>query len=155
MNELIIAVIVISGTVLIFNLAQFIYKKYPTPLLLPVTVATIIIIALLVLFNISYDTYMIGGKWIDLLLGPAVVALAYPLYENRHILKELALPLLTGTFIGACIGIMTGILFATFITEDEQLLYEIVAKSDTTPVAMDITITIGGEIGRASCRERV
>lgn len=144
MNEFFITIVVICSTVIIFKLAQLLYKKYPTPLLLPVTVATVVIIALLVLCNISYNTFMIGGKWIDLLLGPAVVALAYPLYENRHILKELALPLLTGTFIGACIGIMTGVLFATFITEDEQLLYAIVAKSVTTPVAMDITITLGG-----------
>lgn len=144
MNEWIIALLIIIFTTIIFKLAQRLYKKYPTPLFLPVLVATVIIIFLLVTFNISYETYMIGGKWIDLMLGPAVVALAYPLYENRHLLKKLVLPLVTGTFIGACAGISTGILFAKIITNDEELLHAIIAKSVTTPVAMDITISLGG-----------
>ncbi|MFC3883277.1 LrgB family protein [Bacillus songklensis] len=36
------------------------------------------------MFNIDYGAYMGGAKWINELLGPPVVVLAYPLY---HLLK--------------------------------------------------------------------
>src|SRR5699024_11994679 len=49
-------------------------------------------------------------KWIEAFLGPAVVALAYPLYQNRNVLKQLLLPILLGTFTGALTGIVSGVL---------------------------------------------
>lgn len=39
---------------------------------------------------------MIGGQWINQLLGPAVVALAYPLYKQRNVLVE-NLPAILGS----------------------------------------------------------
>lgn len=72
----------------IYLLMSMLYKRYRFPVLLPALTATFTVVVLLMGFHISYDTYMIGGEWINKLLGPAVVSLAYPLYKQRHVLWQ-------------------------------------------------------------------
>src|SRR5699024_10450314 len=92
-------------TIIAFQIAKWIYKRVYTPLLLPLTVATILIILFLIIFNIDFETYMLGGGWISELLGPAVVALAYPLYQLRDRLMELLFPLIIGSLVESFIGL--------------------------------------------------
>ncbi|WP_077329733.1 LrgB family protein [Virgibacillus siamensis] len=144
MNSVLIAVTAIVGTCIIYLIAFTIHQKVQHTFSIPVLTSTIAIIIVLVLFQASYDTYMTGGKWIDELLGPAVVALAYPLYLQRDILKAIFLPLLVGTFIGAVAGISSGILLTKAAGFDTLIINSIVSKSVTTPVAMVVSNTVGG-----------
>ncbi|MEI3611189.1 LrgB family protein [Pseudogracilibacillus sp. SO30301A] len=144
MNDFIIIALVIIGTIIAYLFAKWLYKRIYTPLLLPVAVATFVIIIFLIIFNISYDTYMIGGEWINAFLGPAVVALAFPLYQNREILKKLLAPLLVGSVVGSFIGVITGALLTKVLGFNEEMIYSITPKSVTTPVAMDISASLGG-----------
>src|SRR5699024_11558667 len=75
---------------------------------------------------------------------PAVVSLAYPLYENRNLLRRLAIPIVFGTFIGAIVGVATGVLLAKSLGFEETIIYSLTPKSVTTPVAMDISQTLSG-----------
>lgn len=134
----------IAGTIVAYIVGTWLYKKVYTPLLLPVAVATLLVILFLLATDTSYETYMQGAKWIDLFLGPAVVSLAYPLFQNRAILKELAFPIFCGTFIGAIVGITTGVFFADLLGYEEVIVYSLTPKSVTTPVAMEISETLSG-----------
>src|SRR5690625_4890744 len=144
MNECIIMLFGIIGTIIAYMIATWLYRRFHTTLLLPVAVATLFIVLFLVIFHIPYNTYMMGGEWINKFLGPAVVALAYPLYENRDTLKRFAIPMVIGTFSGAIIGVFTGVGIAILIGYDETVIYSIAPKSVTTPVAMDISTSLGG-----------
>lgn len=144
MNDFFTVFFVIIGTIAAYLIAKWIYKRMHTPLLLPVAVATLLIIIFLVAFDISYDTYMIGGEWINAFLGPAVVALAYPLYQNREVLKRSLLPLLAGTAVGSIVGVVTGVILSKAFGFHEEIIYSITPKSVTTPVAMDISNGLGG-----------
>lgn len=144
MNNIVITLLALGGTILAYFIAKWLYQRFYTPLLLPVFVATLLIVIVLIIFDVSYDTYMIGGDWIHMFLGPAVVALAYPLYQHRMILQQLALPMLAGTFIGAIVGVVSGGLMAKLAGFDEELIYSMVPKSVTTPVAMDISQSLNG-----------
>ncbi|HLR53275.1 MAG TPA: LrgB family protein [Pseudogracilibacillus sp.] len=139
-----ISLAAIIGTIAAYIVGTWLYKKVYTPLLLPVAVATLLVVLFLVVTNTSYETYMEGAKWIDLLLGPAVVSLAYPLYQNREILKDLAFPIFCGTFTGAIVGITTGVFLADLLGYEEVIVYSLTPKSVTTPVAMDISETLSG-----------
>ena len=57
---------------------------------------------------------MIGGNWINQLLGPAIVALAYPLYSQRNTLLQYISPILGGVIVGSIVGIVSGILLGNF-----------------------------------------
>lgn len=144
MFEVMVAIIAIIGTIVSYLIGRLIYQRFYTPLLLPISVATVIIIVVLLLGNISYDTYMIGGKWIHTFLGPAVVALAYPLYQHRDLLRQLAFPILLGNLVGVLVGIFSGYWLAKLVNIEGELLYSLIPKSVTTPVAMEISESIGG-----------
>lgn len=144
MVNMIIGLIAIIGTIASYMMARALYARHRILLFLPFYVALAIIIAVLVLGQIPYETYMIGGQWIHALLGPAVVALAYPLYEQRELLRRLAFPILLGSLVGALVGLFTGILLAKFVNLDDKLLFTLLPKSVTTPVAMDISESLGG-----------
>lgn len=134
----------IAGTILVYLLSRKVNKRFPNPFTIPVLTGTLILVAGLYIFRIPYETYNEGAKWINELLGPAVVALAYPLYKQWGMLKKNAVPILTGVCIGALIGVSSGLFFSKWVGIDEQIMYSLIPKSVTTPVAMDITLSIGG-----------
>lgn len=144
MVEYTIAFFAIVGTVFSYIIGRNVYNRFRTPLLLPISVATVLIIVVLLIGNITYEAYMVGAQWIHALLGPAVVSLAYPLYQHRALLKRLAFPILLGSFIGALIGIVTGLYLAKIANLEDELIYSLIPKSVTTPVAMDISESLGG-----------
>ncbi len=121
-----------------------VYVRFSYPILIPVLTTTIFVILLLLAFHISYDEYMIGGKWINSLLGPAVVALAYPLYKQREMLVKYSVPIIGGVFVGLFAGMISGLVFAEVFGIDRSLILSIIPKSITTPVAIQIATGLGG-----------
>src|SRR4051812_31563120 len=94
-------------TVIAFFVMTRLYKRFSYSFFIPVLTATVLIIIILVVLNIPYKSYMLGGQWINSLLGPAVVALAYPLYKQRHFLMTHIIPILGGVLIGAISGMVS------------------------------------------------
>ncbi|MBD8014948.1 LrgB family protein [Planococcus wigleyi] len=131
-------------TVSIYLLTNVLYLKYRKTLLNPVLASTAILALILVLGNIPYDTYMMGGSWIGTLLGPAVVALAIPLYKQRDLLFTNMLPILSGIAAGVVVGMASGVLFTQLFRFSEELILTVLPKSLTTPVAMQVASNLGG-----------
>ncbi|MEW9675557.1 LrgB family protein [Lentibacillus sp. L22] len=144
MINLFIGVAAIIGTLLIYLFSIKVHQRINFSFTAPVIIATFLIIVGLLVFKIPYETYMVGGDWINKLLGPAVVALAYPLYQQRDTLRQLIIPILGGTLTGAVVGVSTGILLAKWAGFDKLIIYSLGPKSVTTPVAMAIADSTGG-----------
>ncbi|WP_339995859.1 LrgB family protein [Priestia aryabhattai] len=144
MQEFFIAVFIIVATVALYLVMAKVYVRFSYPILIPVLTTTIFVILLLLAFHISYDEYMIGGKWINSLLGPAVVALAYPLYKQREMLVKYSVPIIGGVFVGLFAGMISGLVFAEVFGVDRSLILSIIPKSITTPVAIQIATGLGG-----------
>ncbi|MCT8137282.1 LrgB family protein [Anaerobacillus sp. CMMVII] len=131
-------------TLVIYYISKRFYLRFPTPLTIPLVIGTLLIIVLLTVSGIPYETYMVGGKWIEQLLGPAVVALAFPLYKHRQVLKTYMFPLCLGVSTGALLGVLTGVQLSRLFGIEDVLIYSILPKSVTTPVAMEVAATLGG-----------
>ncbi|WP_164670470.1 LrgB family protein [Virgibacillus doumboii] len=144
MTDILIAIAAIAGTVGIYLAAVYTYKKINSPFTIPVIISSLIIIVILLAFHIPYEAYMLGGEWINHLLGPAIVALAYPVYQRREILKKLLVPILCGTMIGSAVGVSTGVILAKWAGFDQLIIHSLAPKSVTTPVAMAIADSLGG-----------
>jgi putative effector of murein hydrolase len=142
--ESIIAISIVILTVIIYLLMTKLYAYFKYSFFMPLLTTSLVIIGLLLLFNIPYETYMIGGHWINQLLGPAIVALAYPLYSQRHTLLKYISPILGGVIVGSIVGIVSGILLGKLFAISKTMILSIVSKSITTPVAIQITAEIGG-----------
>jgi predicted murein hydrolase (TIGR00659 family) len=150
MNDVLTGLVMIIGTLVLYATSLPISKRYKTPLLQPILVVSFVIIVLLLLFDIPYETYRIGGKWIELLMGPAVVALAIPLYRHFDMLKRLVVPVLVGVTVGAVAGVLSGVLLAKVFGFDREIILAIIPKSVTTPVAVSLVETFEGPVSLAA-----
>ena len=121
-------------TLIVFFAARKLAARYKFPLLNPLLVAMVVIIPFLMLTGISYDSYFKGSEVLNDLLQPAVVALAYPLYEQLHQIRARWKSIITICFIGSVVAMVTGTSVAA----------SILPKSVTTPIAMAVGGSIGG-----------
>ena len=144
MSQALIAIFIITLTVILYLFMNKIYVRYSSPFLSPILTTVLMIIALLICFHIPYDTYLVGGKWINYLLGPAVVSLAYPLYNQRKILKKHLLPIVSGVTFGLFVGMISGSLLAFLFGVSKAMILSLLPKSITTPVAMEVSSELGG-----------
>lgn len=79
-------------TLVVYLLARVLASRFPSPLTTPVFLSTVTIIFILVCSGMSYEDYTPAKEIMTYLLGPATVALAIPLYHNRHVLLQRAMP---------------------------------------------------------------
>ena len=132
-------------TILAFLFASWVNRLAGrTPLLHPVVVGLLLIIGVLKLTDTSYDTYKEGAQFISFLLGPAVVALAIPLYDNLARVRSMLVPLLVACTVGALVAALTAIAVGIWLDLSMQTLLSLAPKSVTTPIAIGIADKIGG-----------
>lgn len=144
MNHTALALSMIALTVILYFLMNALYVRLRSPFLVPILTTTIAVIAVLLVFDVSYETYSIGGKWIDALLGPAIVSLCIPLYKQRDIIRKNLLPIFGGVLAGGVTGMLTGVVAARLAGFSTELLASILPKSITSPIAMQIAGELGG-----------
>ena len=141
-----IAILCFIGTFIGYILSKKLHQKYPYMLLAPGIFVPFIIMLLMVIFHISYDTYMIENKWIIWMLGPATIAFAIPIYEYRKVIKEHVLSISLGIVVGMIAGVISAFYLAKLFSFDQETTYSLMARSISTPFAMELTSNIGGSV---------
>ncbi|MCA0171526.1 LrgB family protein [Bacillus sp. RAR_GA_16] len=132
-------------TILLYVVFRRLYQLLPYPFMIPVLTCTVVLVIVLTSFDVSYDTYFSGGKWIDALLGPAIVALAFPLYQQRKLLNKFKVEILATVLTASLLGILSGYWLAIAGGYNEMIVSTIISKNVTTPVAMEVASMSGGE----------
>jgi putative effector of murein hydrolase len=115
------------------------------PLANPLLMSIIVIGLLLESTGTSYATYCSGAQFIQFLIGPAVVAIAVPLFKNWLIVKRNVVPILSALFAGCTTAIAATVLLARALGLPEIITMSLAPKSATTGAAMAISKSIGGE----------
>ncbi|AXH98919.1 LrgB family protein [Sporosarcina sp. PTS2304] len=139
-----VAILMIGLTISMYFVMNVIYVRLRSPFLVPILTTTIGVVVVLTMLDTTYDTYMIGGQWIDALLGPAIVSLCIPLYKQRELIKKNLLPIFSGVIAGGIVGMVTGVLAARMAGFSLEFLASILPKSITSPIAMQISEELGG-----------
>jgi predicted murein hydrolase (TIGR00659 family) len=93
----------------------------------------------LLLTGTSYTTYFEGAQFVHFLLGPATVALAVPLYENRKAAAAAILPMLAALVVGSVTAIVSVVLLAEAAGLPRGVVLSLAPKSVTAGVAMGIS----------------
>ncbi len=127
-----------------FFLAKELQRRTSSILLNPILLTIILLIAFLKLWDIPYESYDVSGKMLEFWLKPAVVALAVPLYEQLETIKKDLLPILLSQFFGCLIGILSVVGLAQLFGASKPIILSLASKSVTTPIAMEVTETLGG-----------
>lgn len=128
----------------IYFLAKLLQKKTGMVLLNPILLTIAVIIIFLKVFNITYETYNEGGYLIEFWLKPAVVALGVPLYLQLEMIKKQILPIILSQLAGCIVGVISVVLIAKVMGASQEIILSLAPKSVTTPIAMEVTKTIGG-----------
>lgn len=109
----------------------------------PLLVAASILIFFIESFDFGYENYAIGGDAIAYLLGPATIALAFPLYKYRDLVRRNILKIAIAVVVSGLASIVTTELFCHAFGVDAELTPALCSKCVTTPVAIEISKMLG------------
>ncbi|MDO5100955.1 MAG: LrgB family protein [Eubacteriales bacterium] len=131
-------------TLIIFYLGHWLQKKTGWVWLNPILFSTVAIIAILIAGKIPYQAYAKGGSMIHMLLTPATVCFAVPLYRQVQLLKRHFRAIMTAIVGGtvACLSLISVICLIFAI--EQGISASVMPKSVTTAIAIGIAEENGG-----------
>ena len=128
-----------------YLIADFIYRKSNLfPLLNPVAISVLLVSLILIVFNIQYERYFDGAKFIHFLLGPATVALAIPIYRKWDLIVSNSKAIFVSLILGSFFAIFITYVLSLHFELQEELIFSLLPRSVTAPIAMGISEIIGG-----------
>lgn len=119
-------------------------EKVKSTLCNPLLVASVLIVAVLIIFKIDYETFDKGASYLTYFLTPATVCLAVPLYRQFQVLKSNMKAILLGITAGCVACMITIVGLAAVFSFDTSLTASILPKSITTAIAIGLSEEIGG-----------
>lgn len=128
----------------LFFFSKFLQKRTGWVILNPILLTIAMLIIFLKVTGISYETYNEGGHLIEFWLKPAVVALGVPLYLQLKDIRKQLLPIILSQLVGCLVGIVSVIFTAKWLGASPAIITSLAAKSVTTPIAMEVTKSVGG-----------
>ena len=135
----------LTATLVIYVLSRAAYQSaHHAPWANPVLWSVLVLAALLTLSGTPYPTYFSGAQFIHFLLGPAVVALAWPLWQRRAELRLRIAPIAAAALAGGAAAALSAFAIGKLLDLPDDVLRSLAPKSVTAPVAMGIAQQIGG-----------
>ena len=131
-------------TLVAFETGVLISKKFKYSFLNPLLIGNILIVGFLLITGISLESYNVGGDYLSVMLSPATVVLAVPLYRQISKLKQFWKPILAGIFAGSLTSLACVIVVSKLIGLSEILMLSLLPKSVTIPMGSVISAQIGG-----------
>jgi predicted murein hydrolase (TIGR00659 family) len=104
----------------------------------------LVLIVYLKVGHIGYSAYQEGGQYIEFWLKPAIVALGLPLYRQLSSIRRQLSIILISEVTGCIIGIISAVYIARMLGAGEPVVLSLAPKSVTTPIAMEVTKSLGG-----------
>jgi putative effector of murein hydrolase len=135
----------LTATLVTYVMALALYERAGrAPWANPVLWSVVAIGVVLVATRTAYPTYFAGAQFIHVLLGPAVVALGWPLWQRRAEVRRQGGPLLVAALAGGAVASLSAVLGARLFDMPMPVVLSLAPKSVTAPVAMGIAERIGG-----------
>lgn len=135
----------LTATLVTYVLAHALYLRVgQTAWANPVLWSVVVIAAVLLATGVSYPAYFSGAQFIHFLLGPAVVALSWPLWQRRAQVRQRWGRLLLASLLGGAAASVSALALGWAVGLPADVVLSLAPKSVTAPVAMGIAEKIGG-----------
>jgi len=131
-------------TLIAFQLALMLYRRSGWLVLQPVMIGMLLVVATLTLVGVEYPRYREGAAPIAMLLGPATVALAVPLYRHLRRIRQLFWPIVITLVVGGVLCVALTLAIAWLLGAELSVLMSLAPKSATMPIAMLVAEELGG-----------
>lgn len=110
----------------------------------PLLISIIIVIFVLVMFNIKFEDFYKGSKYISFLLTPATVALAIPLYSKLALLKSNFKAIMSGLIAGVLTSLISIFVMSLLFGLSHENYVSMLPKSITTAIGIGVSEELGG-----------
>lgn len=110
----------------------------------PMLIAPALLIGLAITLHEPYRDYIRDTHWLVALLGPATVAFAVPVWEQRALIRRHWPILLGGAVAGSATAVASVWVLAGILGLSDGLRLSLVPRSISTPFAMTVSAEIGG-----------
>lgn len=135
----------LTATLAAYGVGHALHRRMGgSPLVNPVAVAVILLVAVLTATDTAYATYFDGAQFVHFLLGPATVALAVPLWRHLGEVRRRLVPMLAALFAGSVTAAVSAVGIAALLGAGPETMLSLAPKSVTTPIAMGVAERIGG-----------
>ena len=134
----------VSISLLTYFFGMFLRKKFDYAIVNPLLISAILTIAFLLIFDVDYDTYNQGAQYLSVFLTPATICLAVPLYRQLQVLKQNVVTVIVPISCGVVAHAVTLIAIAKIFDVEKVLLFSLLPKSVTTPIAVGICHELNG-----------
>ena len=135
----------LTATLVTYLLANAAYGRLGSvPWANPVLWSVIALAGGLLATGVDYPSYFAGAQFIHFLLGPAVVALAWPLWQRRAELRARFGRLVLASLLGGAAAGGSAVALGWAMGLPHDVVLSLAPKSVTAPVAMGIAEKIGG-----------
>ena len=131
-------------TLVAFEIGVLISQKFKYSFLNPLLIGNILIVGFLLITGVSLESYNVGGDYISVMLSPATVVLAVPLYRQIQKLRQFWKPILAGIFAGSITAMTCVIVAGKLLGLTKVLTLSLLPKSVTIPMGSVISEQIGG-----------
>lgn len=131
-------------TLLVFQAARLLHRRWPRQWLAPILVTPVVVGFFILATRTGYATYIAGTGWLVWMLGPAIVAFAVPVWQQRALVREFWPVLLVAMVAGSIAAIASSWLLARLLGLDEELMLSLLPRSISTPFAMEMSAELGG-----------
>jgi predicted murein hydrolase (TIGR00659 family) len=133
-----------AATILLYLAAKRVYRRFPMWWLTPLAVTPLLLMGLVVALNENYRGYFGATHWLVALLGPATVAFAIPIYQQRATIRRYWPVLLAGVLVGSSSAMASAWGLAHLLGLNEAISLSLMPRSMSTPFAMTVSGDIGG-----------
>ena len=131
-------------SLLAYFIGLWIKRKFHHPLLNPLLIAMVLSVSCLVILKVDYESYASSARYLTILLTPATVCLAIPLYEQLHMLKANPSAILLGVIAGVLSGLGCILLLSLAFGLNHVEYVTLLPKSITTAIGMALSEELGG-----------
>ncbi len=132
------------GTLAAYVAALWLKRRTSSPLVNPTLLAILAVGGVLLLLDAEYGRYADATEPISFLLGPAVVALAIPLHQERATLLAHGRAIVAGAVLGALAAMALGYLAARLLAFDDAFSLALTTRSATSPISIAIAEQLEG-----------
>ncbi|MGQ3672823.1 LrgB family protein [Xanthobacter sp. TB0136] len=133
-----------SVTIGCYYLARLVYRRVPNPWLSPLLTMPVGVLLIAMLLQAGYAEYSRSTHWLILMMGPATVAFAVPIYEQRTLIYRHWPALMLGVLVGSAISMATVFALGSWLGLSDVMRMSMMPRSTSTPFAMSIAGHLGG-----------
>jgi len=131
-------------TIFLYAFGKASYRRWPCWLASPLMIAPLLLMLAALAFHVTYGEYIRGTHWLVVLLAPATVAFAVPIYEQRLLIRRHWPLLVVGVVIGSATAMASSWMLASLFGLNDNLRLSLLPRSLSTPFAMTVSGDIGG-----------